>query len=520
MTAFEDFVNLELPRRPTLLTNAITSYDGNPNLSVAAIINDSPHGTLFLEETTGALWQKQTQADPLSWTPVADGSSAGLATTGELHVYVDGTGGDDTNDGLTVGTPKKTLAAARALLPLVIQHNTTLHITGSFSGESLYIDNIMRNYPYFLIDGGDALTVVSGPFTSTALETDTTKIGDSGQAWTVDEFAGDWVEVTSGPAAGTMRTIQGNSATEITPCYKWTVDPGPGASFRVVRPATTLAGGFITFAPRGTDSLAQLQRLYLDNHALLVSGTTGNVTHCIQDNIGAGFVALWLREGAPAILPGRNDPDTYAYVSPLSGSACGLSCKSTNADVEHAYFNCGLGGMFASFFTNLSIQECYTSNWSISGGSRIKGPIVCYGISDGRGGDYQFLFGDDDANPTRIDNAAGVGLLAVNSILGTDKQAGAPKSEINNCGSHAIELQRSQWVDVDGMDGSGNTGAGIYAHSHSAVHIKDGSPPTLTGTVGDLAVSNPAAEEETWANIDAGTKVAVAAEMTIAKEVA
>jgi hypothetical protein len=70
------------------------------------------------------------------------------------------------------------------------------------------------------------------------------------------------------------------------------------------------------------------------------------------------------------------------------------------------------------------------------------------------------------------------------------------------------------------VTGSGNTGAGVYAHSGSTVIIKNGSAPTLTGTVGNLAISSAAAEESTWANIDAGNIISIANEMTMAKEVA
>lgn len=92
--------------------------------------------------------------------------------------------------------------------------------------------------------------------------------------------------------------------------------------------------------------------------------------------------------------------------------------------------------------------------------------------------------------------------------------------DISNCTSHGIVCDNSRLHLAGAVAGTGNAGAGVYAHSGSVVHIKDGAPPTLTGTVGDLAVSDPAAQESTWAAIDAGTPVAVLAEMTMAKEVA
>jgi hypothetical protein len=60
MTAFTDFVNLELPRRSALLTKAITGYDGNPNSSVLPAINNAPLGTWFYEETAQKWWRKKS----------------------------------------------------------------------------------------------------------------------------------------------------------------------------------------------------------------------------------------------------------------------------------------------------------------------------------------------------------------------------------------------------------------------------------------------------------------------------
>jgi len=60
MTAFEDFVNLELPRRRTLLTLGNTGgYDGDPNdVAAPAIIQGAPLGTWFRENTAGIWWTK------------------------------------------------------------------------------------------------------------------------------------------------------------------------------------------------------------------------------------------------------------------------------------------------------------------------------------------------------------------------------------------------------------------------------------------------------------------------------
>jgi hypothetical protein len=60
MSAFTDFVTLELPRRLAFLTVAITSYDGDPNdVSAPAILVNAPTGTEYEQETPSAqLWNK------------------------------------------------------------------------------------------------------------------------------------------------------------------------------------------------------------------------------------------------------------------------------------------------------------------------------------------------------------------------------------------------------------------------------------------------------------------------------
>ena len=83
---------------------------------------------------------------------------------------------------------------------------------------------------------------------------------------------------------------------------------------------------------------------------------------------------------------------------------------------------------------------------------------------------------------------------------------------------HGMELLSSSVKFLDAVAGTGNGGAGIYAHSGSEVIITSGNTPTLTGTVGNIAISDPTIEDATWADVDAGNEVAIAQEMTIVKE--
>jgi hypothetical protein len=89
---------------------------------------------------------------------------------------------------------------------------------------------------------------------------------------------------------------------------------------------------------------------------------------------------------------------------------------------------------------------------------------------------------------------------------------------ISNCSSHAISCTCSK-LFLDGIVvGSTNIGAGVYANNMSLVQIKNGSPPTITGTMGDCSTdgANPAS---TWTIIDGGISYTDLTSLAVIKEV-
>lgn len=79
MSAFEDFVTLELPKRPTMLTTANTGYDNNPNLGGApAVISGSPTGTFYLRATGNVLYKKNSSSAG-TWEVVGAGGGGPAA---------------------------------------------------------------------------------------------------------------------------------------------------------------------------------------------------------------------------------------------------------------------------------------------------------------------------------------------------------------------------------------------------------------------------------------------------------
>lgn len=147
MSAFEAFVNLELPRRSAFLTGAITGFDGDPNSGGApAQLQGAPVGTWYLRETPLTVYRKLT-AGATGW--VEDGSSgggggtAGVVTETAMTIPVDWndpTAADppassfssqqDVDDFLSAqgASSIKHIQSAYDALPLFIRHTVTLEL--------------------------------------------------------------------------------------------------------------------------------------------------------------------------------------------------------------------------------------------------------------------------------------------------------------------------------------------------------------------------------------------------------
>jgi hypothetical protein len=69
--------------------------------------------------------------------PGPPGTSASNATTGPLNLWVNGTTGSDSNDGLSAGAPKRTIQAAVDAIPALVLHAVTIQIAaGTYRDES------------------------------------------------------------------------------------------------------------------------------------------------------------------------------------------------------------------------------------------------------------------------------------------------------------------------------------------------------------------------------------------------
>jgi hypothetical protein len=220
---FEIYVNTELPRRSALLTNAITSYDGNPNDGGAPdIIQNSPLGTYFREETNTKWWRKNETV----WEEVIIGSYDLIRTAEEFTITVDSVSGVIPAESITIHDQSesdafgsfKYLQHAIDAIPPIINHSVTVDLLagehrspGDNFGDSSafwvpkgyiseaqgwsFTDPSFREFlqPAIVIQGAlsDAETGIAGTFA-------TRSFTRSSGTWTVSEHQGRYIRVTSG----------------------------------------------------------------------------------------------------------------------------------------------------------------------------------------------------------------------------------------------------------------------------------------------------------------------------------
>jgi hypothetical protein len=465
------------------------------------------------QEIIDALNQEHSAVDPEGGQGTVPSTPA-TATTSELHLYVDSSRPDDSGVGLSWGTAKKTIQAAFNAIPNVVRHNVMVHLRGTFTFAGWPIIFLHKYVApassddwgvKVVVSGDEAPTVLEGPHTSDI--NSVSSIGLSTAGWTIDEHAGYHVEILTGPATGDRRRVFSNTATTIVPSKDFSVDPGVGAQFRVTRPATEITGSMTLACIGGGGGWCHFQNLFL-------SGDAGFFAqHCPDVRISNTIINYsWgARSSGIAGVEYVVANDFSTEYSP------GLTCLTRVAGVTGWLINCEVS-LFGAHLSGIDMVSCTSASHNLSAGTRIIGPVFASSYHPADSAAAPMLFGGTYASHrgNLIENASGVGL----TLEGSSLRMGVRGVEISNCGSHAVELDRSRIRMLNAnLSGSGNTGAGVYAHSHSSMLIKDGAPPTVVGTVGDLSTDGTT-EEVSWATLDAGTKLADANEFVIAKEVA
>jgi len=458
--------------------------------------------------------------------PSARRAGWGTVTTAELHVYANGTTGDDANDGLTALTPKLTLQAVFDLVPDVVKHNVAVHLSGTFSefGQVQFNKQIIDKVTV-VIDGGVDLSVVAddGGSPWVADISSTSSLGLSTAGWVADAYAGYMLEVIDGPAAGQTRLVQSNSTTTITPVRNFSVDPG-AAQFRIVKPATVLTNtvgyGVLYIASSNFDT--SLGYMFLQN--LTLSGTKTEVflrgaslrqylSHIVDETTTSG--AYITASNAPnlTVSADRLNLSTFAQETDIGYSHAGLGHRNTSRAFMSASGRSFLS-IQGSYITSLDLRSFSVMNFVNKGTRIVKISLSRVNAAIAKAlTSFANIVNTSGYATTKI-GGSDVGILLVDSTLRIGSGV-----DISGCSSHGIEALHSR-LDLDGaVTGTGNGGAGVYAHSNSTVLIKNGSPPTLTGAVGDLSTDGTT-EATTWADVDAGDAYNDAIEGVVVKEVA
>lgn len=462
--------------------------------------------------------------------------AAATRTVKDLAVYADGTSGNDASSGLSASTPKKTRQAAFDLVPFLIStgHFVVVHLSGSFTdGDGATLERHVMEGGMLLVDGGDSVTIVDDNTGSNydATSASTASIVDSGATWTANAYIGYWVEILTGPAAGQTRQIFRNTTNAITPTRVWSVSPGIGATFRIVKGATEInysgsAADETRVANTGLgDLIVQRIRLLGTKPTLIASNSPGPVI------LGSGIIS---DAASPIALHAYNNgdvtlgfftynPTTGALEDAITDPYLGISQRNTSSKVVfHACQIARAQGMTARRIDTICCNDFVCR----AGGPRLVSPGSQSGplwrmdnVGKGTGtlgvaGEYTWATTTGYFNVEISGDGSDTGV----AVLAVDCRLRLQIGDIDNAGSHGIELRHSLLeMPSLAVSGSGNTGAGVYAHTGSEVVIKDGTPPTITGTVGDLSFDGTT-EASTWANIDAGTPVNSAAEVSMAKE--
>jgi hypothetical protein len=170
-------------------------------------------------------------------------------TTAAMTLYV-ATTGLDTNDGLTLGTPLKTISAALRKIPFYVQpgHPVTINVAAGTYDEAI-------TSPAFVLQ--DNITVAGAPMVLTApaagISSGTFDVSFGTQAfphravvtgagWTAGGLTGGYfVEVLDGPGIGQLFPVVNNGTDTIDvgfPCNTGTTYNLQGHTFQLVKPST------------------------------------------------------------------------------------------------------------------------------------------------------------------------------------------------------------------------------------------------------------------------------------------
>lgn len=180
--------------------------------------------------------------------------------TRNIHLYVAGASGDDSNDG-SVAAPLKTLVEAESRIPTLGQlfHDVLIDIVepGTYALPSFRPRIYQTGQIYIRAIPTTVVRASSAALAGTTAQS----IKASGLA--TDQYIDAFVRILTGAAAGQRRLIKTNTATDIFPVRDFSVAPAQGDLYEIVTPLVTLTGGTSTSLPTLNGTSVRIHALTL-----------------------------------------------------------------------------------------------------------------------------------------------------------------------------------------------------------------------------------------------------------------
>ena len=259
-TPFEQFIQDELPKRPSLETNTTVGYDSDPNLPGAPdTLKNAPKGTYYLQ-SSGTLWFKAT-AGVATWTQNAGSAEGGIDVTEENFTLTLSLTGTDPTSPRRIRTQAeadawgafKTIKAALAALPDLIGHRIDLQFPAGvwnvgteefrdYSRFRCYTDQehsipiigicLTGDNSWEQIAGTTLMAVQSYSGNIIVLQADPGLVEDAFMAY--------YLVVTSGTGAGQFKPIRHHSGTSIQIAGAYSPALNSTSVVQISKRATTL----------------------------------------------------------------------------------------------------------------------------------------------------------------------------------------------------------------------------------------------------------------------------------------
>jgi hypothetical protein len=343
-----------------------------------------------------------------------------ITSTSILTLYVSNATGSDSNDGLTLLTPKKSIQAAVDAVGLFLAAATSpnAHATINVAAQSTVEDfNVTGTYagrglnasPLGILIQGATPTILSGPHTLTSVsltDPDNTVVGSNngaegtitvlGAGWTVNAYAGKFVRIQGG-ATTTYAPISSNTSDTLTVMRQTGGSLGfsVGNTIEIVQPSTIMTGGVAV-------NSANLQIRVNDFQIIGTAGTPPIRT------IAAGVLGFSTFNLQRCII----DFSAYTGVGWACSSQILTTCQVVAALALPINMVIGVGGIFSAsrtYFKNLARMVLRDSRYSSFLSCVVDGLSNAQGLEPGDVCRAQGFKYKNNSGPFAIRGEAGFG---------------------------------------------------------------------------------------------------------------